>query len=86
MTFCGFSQCRASAVLHGPFIPSKPVTPGDSYTLQSTAAAQDTSLSLEHSFFVLSENTSRKISPLLLYLFVLRQFLCVALAVLELTL
>jgi hypothetical protein len=37
---------------------------GDTYTLPSTAVAQGSSwLSLEHSFFMLSGNTSQKISP-----------------------
>ena len=62
MAFHGLSRCRASAALRDPFMPSKPVPPG--WPLHSSAAAGvQPWLSLEHSLFVLSENTSQKMSP-----------------------
>jgi hypothetical protein len=64
MAFHGLSQCRGSAPLHDPFIPSNQYHLGDPYTLLSCAAAGvQPWLSLENSLFVLSENTSQKMSP-----------------------
>ena len=65
MAFHGLSQCQTAAALHDPFMPSKLVPPG--WLLHITKSSYQHKvqprLSLEHSFFVLSENTSQKISP-----------------------
>jgi len=57
MAFHGLSQCPASAAVHDPFTPSKRVPPVTltHYPVQLQHEAQPL-LSLEHSFFVLSEN------------------------------
>jgi hypothetical protein len=46
MAFHGLSQYQASTALHDVFMPSKPVPPGGSSILPSTAAAQDTALAI----------------------------------------
>jgi hypothetical protein len=64
MAFHGLSQCRASAVLCDPFMPSKPVPPGWLLHIQVLLQHEvQLWLSLKHSLFVLSENTSQKMSP-----------------------
>ena len=64
MAFRGFSHCWASAPLRDPFMLQNQYHLGDPYTLPSPAAAGvQPWLSLEHSLFLLSENTSQKMSP-----------------------
>ena len=65
-TFHDLSQCQASAALHHPILPSQSVPLHHSYNVHYQVQVLHkvpTWLSLEHSFFVLSENISQKSSP-----------------------
>jgi hypothetical protein len=46
VTFPGFSLCQPLIALHDHVMPSKPVPPGDYYTLLGPAAAQGTTLAI----------------------------------------
>ena len=64
MTFYELSQCWASAALHDPFMPWKPVPPG--WLLHITKSSHSMRYNLGYlwnSFFVLPENNSQKILP-----------------------
>jgi hypothetical protein len=65
MAFHGLSQSQASAILHGPFMPSKTSTIWVTLTHHQVQLQHGVQpwLSLEHSFFVLSEDTFQKMSP-----------------------
>jgi hypothetical protein len=63
MAFHDLSQCRASAALRDPFMPSKPEPPG--WLLHITKSSHSTKYNLGYLWntaSVLSENTSQKLS------------------------